>query len=55
MYRSKPLLLFLLCLVTAGATNANDWQTKDNRLKGKTQQSRPSEPQDFFVTKKAKV
>lgn len=55
MHRSKPLLMFLLCLITAGATNASDWQSKDNRLKGKTQQSRSSEPQEFFVTKKAKV
>jgi hypothetical protein len=31
--------------------NADTWHRTDNRTKGKTQQSRPVEPIEFFATK----
>ena len=47
--------LFFLAAVMVCPIYADAWYQKDNRVKGKTQQSHPYEPQDFFVSKTAKV
>jgi len=41
--------------ILAGTGQGEEWRSKDNRLRGKTQQIRPIEPQEPFITKRAKV
>jgi hypothetical protein len=51
----KVFLCFFIGIYPSTLIRADDWVDKDNRLKGKTQQSRPVNPQEYFANKRIKV
>jgi len=46
--------LFVIGAYLVPVAKADSWHRTDNRTKGRTQQSRPVEPVEFFATKPAK-
>jgi hypothetical protein len=47
--------LFVIGAYLVPVANADTWHRTDKRTKGKTQQSRPVEPVEFFATKTVKA
>ena len=51
----KTFLFFVIIGTLTLPVNADIWHKTDNRVKGRTQQCRPTEPKDFFAVKPSKA
>lgn len=51
----KIILSLCIAVLSSDSLKGDDWVDKDNRLKGKTQQSRPVSPPEYFISKRVKA